>query len=224
MQELKNKIESVLFITGKFMSLQEIGDFSGIDSIGLVKDAINELVKEYSEKNSALEIIVQKDLFKLNIRKQYNYLTTQLASGCEMDAPTQATLALIAYKQPVLQAEIIKMRGNTAYDHIHNLKEIGLIVSEKHGRTRALKLAPKFYDYFDVVENVLREKLKETEEKVQDKQLRNKYSQENNGDNAPEYEAVIEDHQEKENVEVVMENCDYEGKDDEDWGKLVEET
>tara|TARA_Y100000310_G_C20682615_1_gene816866 strand:+ start:1420 stop:2055 length:636 start_codon:yes stop_codon:yes gene_type:complete len=170
MQDIKNKVEAVLFITGRFMGYEEIANFCNLGSVGTVKEAIQALVKDYKERDCGLEIFEENGRFKFNIRKQYNYLTTDLAAGAEMDQPTQATLAIIAYKQPVLQSDIIKMRGNTAYDHIKVLREKDLIATEKKGRTRLIKLAPKFYDYFDVVEKELRQKLKETEEVVAEKQ------------------------------------------------------
>src|SRR3989344_1995080 len=98
MQDDKNKIEAVLFTTGRFLDIEE--------------------------KNSALQIIEQGSKFKLNIRKEYLYLTESLLTDSELDRPTQETLAVIAYKNPALQSEIIKIRGNGAYDHIKVLKEL----------------------------------------------------------------------------------------------------
>ena len=158
MQEQKNKIEAILFTTGRFMSLQEISDFCGLASIGLVKEAIEELKKDYESKETSLTISEEKGKYKLSIRKKYNYLTTKLLDVAEMDKPTQETLATIAYKQPAIQAEIIKIRGNKAYDHISSLKELDFITSEKYGRTRLLKLTQKFFDYFDLVEDQVKEK------------------------------------------------------------------
>ena len=74
----------------------------------------------------------------------------------ELDRPTQETLAIIAYKNPALQSDVIKVRGNKAYDHIKFLKGDNFITSEKNGRTRLLKLTQKFFDYFDVVEDSLK--------------------------------------------------------------------
>ncbi len=165
MQDIKNKIEAVLFITGKAMTVEEIAQFCNIGSIGSVKEAIQALQKEYSQREGSLEILEEEGDYRLNIKKTYNHLSTKLLSGAELDPPTQASLALIAYKQPVMQSEIIKMRGNTAYDHIHALKAMEFIVSEKSGRTRVLKLAPKFFEYFDVVEENLKQKLHETIER-----------------------------------------------------------
>lgn len=153
--EPKNKVEAVLFATGRFLSVNEIASMCGINS-SLIKELIEELKKEYEAKNGSLEIIMQEDKYKLTIKKDYLYLTEKLLSDCEFDRPTQETLAVVAYKNPVLQCNIIKIRGNKAYDHIKLLKEEGFLLSEKSGRTRLLKLTPKFFDYFDVVEDTIK--------------------------------------------------------------------
>lgn len=166
MQENKNKIEAILFTTGRFMDIEEIAKLCGIGSTGLVKELIQKLKKEYETNNHSLLIEEQNNKFKLGLKKQYTYLTTQLLSDSELDSPTTKTLAIIAYKQPILQSEVIKMRGNKAYDHIRTLKENFLITSEKKGRTRLLKLAPKFYDYFDIIEDQLKSKFVDVKEDI----------------------------------------------------------
>lgn len=166
MDEHRNKVEVILFTTGRFMDVEEIGKLVGIGSLGVVKDKLRELKEEYENKRSSLEIIEENGKWKLNIKKQYNYLTTNLLQDTELDNSTTKTLAIIAYKQPVLQSEIIKHRGNGAYDHIRILKERELVSSERKGRTRLLKLTPKFYDYFDIVENELKSKFENVEDVV----------------------------------------------------------
>jgi segregation and condensation protein B len=166
MQEYKNKVEAILFTTGRFMDVEEIAKLCNIGSIGLVKEALKDLIEDYGKREGALEIFGENDKFKLNIRKQYNYLTTKLLTDSELDRPTQETLAIIAYKHPMLQSDVIKVRGSGAYDHIKALRQHEFITAEKHGRTRLLKLAPKFFDYFDVVQDKLQEKFNEVEEKV----------------------------------------------------------
>ena len=85
-----------------------------------------------------------------------------------MDKPTQETLAVIAYKQPIMQCDVIKIRGNKAYDHVKTLVEQGFITNERSGRTRILKLTEKFYDYFDVVDDTLKAKFSEAENEKQE--------------------------------------------------------
>mgnify|MGYP001558906243 CR=1 FL=1 len=161
MQDDKNKTEAVLFTTGRFLDIEEIAKMCGIGSIGYAKEVLLALKKDYENKGSALHITEQGSKFKLNIRKEYLYLTENLLTDSELDKPTQETLAIIAYKNPAMQSEIIKIRGNGAYDHIKLLKELDFVTSEASGRTRILKLTNKFYDYFDIVEDQLRNKMQE---------------------------------------------------------------
>ncbi|MBM3200168.1 SMC-Scp complex subunit ScpB [Candidatus Woesearchaeota archaeon] len=158
LQEERNKVEAILFTTGRFMTLQEVADLCGIGSVGIVKELIGSLQKDYDSKPGALAVLEDGGKYKLSIRKKYNYLTTKLLDVTELDKPTQETLAVIAYKQPAIQADVIRIRGNKAYDHIEKLKELGFVTSDKYGRTRLLKLTQKFFDYFDLVEDHLKEK------------------------------------------------------------------
>src|SRR3989338_7504756 len=167
MQDDKNKAETVLFTTGRFLNLDEISKLSGIGSVGYLKELLDGLKKDYETRNGALEIISQGEKWKINIRKEYLHLTENLLTYAELDRPTQETLAVIAYKNPAQQHEIVKIRGNKAYDHIHMLKELGFITSEPLGRSRLIKLTQKFFDYFDVVEDQLKSKLKDVENKGQ---------------------------------------------------------
>ena len=163
MDDIKNRIEAVLFTTGRFVGIEELAKLCGIGSAGFIKESLELLKNDYEQKNSALQIIQQGDKFKLNIKKEYLYLTESLLTDSELDKPAQETLAVIAYKNPALQSEIIKIRGNGAYDHIKILKDLDFIISEPSGRSKILKLTSKFYDYFDVVENELRSKLQNAE-------------------------------------------------------------
>jgi len=166
MDEIKDKIEAVLFTLGKFISLDELAKYCDIDSIDVVKEKLLELKKDYDKRECSLEIQNVEDKFKLNVRKKYGYLTNKLLATSEMDGPTTKTLAVIAYRAPVLQAEIIKVRGNKAYDHIKQLRDEGLVSSEPKGRSNLLKLTSRFYDYFDTAEPEIKELFKSMENKV----------------------------------------------------------
>ncbi len=163
MQEYKNKVEAILFTTGRFLTLEEISSFSGVASLGYLKQILDEIKEDYKKRDGALEIVNENNKWKLNIKKDYLYLTEKLLTTTELDRPTQETLAIIAYKQPSIQVEVVNMRGNKSYDHIKKLKDEGFITAEKFGRTRLLKLTNKFYDYFDVVEDNLKSKLEAKE-------------------------------------------------------------
>jgi segregation and condensation protein B len=58
------------------------------------------------------------------------------------------TLSYIAYRQPVSQKRVIEVRGHHAYGHVKMLKEMGLIGSERSGRSMLLRTTEYFADYF----------------------------------------------------------------------------
>ncbi len=148
------------------MTVEEIGQACELGSTGYVKEQLIELMKEYEQRGGALHIVEQDGRFKLNIRKAYGHLANKLVSSSEFDNPTTKTLAIIAHKHPALQSEVIHIRGNKAYDHISVLKESGLVTSEKSGRTRLLKLTPKFYEYFDTADDRVKQVFSSVEQSV----------------------------------------------------------
>ena len=163
MTEDRKRVEAILFTTGRFLKTEEIASLADVKDIEYLKSILSELKDDYDKRDSSLEIINEKSRWKLNIKKDYLHLTEKLLTDSELDRPTQETLAIIAYRNPAVQSDVIDMRGNKAYDHIKILKDNGFILAEKFGRTRLLKLTPKFYDYFDVVEENLKEVLKPKE-------------------------------------------------------------
>ncbi|HIH16941.1 MAG TPA: SMC-Scp complex subunit ScpB [Candidatus Diapherotrites archaeon] len=77
------------------------------------------------------------------VRRLFHERTTQKLSVAALE-----TLAVIAYKQPVTQAQVIHFRNSKAYEHIKILKEKGFIRKEKAGITYKLFTTKKFHDYF----------------------------------------------------------------------------
>lgn len=173
MQEHKNKVEAVLFTTGRFITIEELASLCELGSPGYVKQLLEELKKDYQSRETALELIEQDNKFKLNIKNTYGYLANKVIKDTEFESPAIKTLAYIAYKQPVEQSKIIKIRGNKAYDHIKQLLEQNLITSDKKGRTRLLKLAKNFYDYFDVNKDALNIKFTEIKEPESQEPIQN---------------------------------------------------
>lgn len=163
MDDMAKRVEAILFTTGRLLDIEELSELSELASKGYLKDLLKQLQEEYNKRDCSLEIIEENGKWRLNVKKEYLYLTEKLLTSAELDKPVQQTLAVIAYKQPCVQSDVIDIRGNKAYDHITILKDNGFITSEKFGRTRLLKLTSKFYDYFDVVQDKLKAKFEEIE-------------------------------------------------------------
>lgn len=150
-EEIKNlkKVEAALFISGRFLSLQELVTLTDINPI-LLRELIEKLTERYKD-DSAIEILGREENWKMDVKQEYRDIVNRLATGtAEFSSAEQETLAVIAYKQPVKQSVIIKIRGNKAYDHIKHFIEIGLVHGKKLGHTKELTLSEDFYDYFNL--------------------------------------------------------------------------
>jgi segregation and condensation protein B len=62
------------------------------------------------------------------------------------------TLAAIALHNPILQSELINLRGSGAYQHVQELVESGFVRKrrESDSRSFALQITPKFHQYFQI--------------------------------------------------------------------------
>lgn len=148
-KENMRKIEAVLFISGRFLSVQEMISYSDLNPI-IIREVLEKLQEKYNE-DSAIEIIEKNGLWKMDVRKGYENMINKLATGSsEFSKSEQETLAIIAYKQPIKQSVLIKIRSNKAYEHIKKFSELGLIKRKRLGHTWELSLSDDFYDYFNV--------------------------------------------------------------------------
>ena len=151
-EEIKNlkKAEAALFISARFLSVQELVSYTDINPLFL-KELLDKLREIYNERDFAIEVIEKNGLWKMDVKEEYSGLINKLATGnAEFTKAEQETLALIAYKQPIKQSVIIKIRGNKAYDHIKKFRELELVKTKRAGHTLDLSLSQEFYDYFNV--------------------------------------------------------------------------
>ena len=148
--ELMKKVEAALFISGRFMNLKELVSITDINPI-ILRKVLSDLEERYKE--SAIEIVQKSDSWKMDVSADYASLVNKLAAGSsEFTKAEQETLAIIAYKQPLKQSVLVKIRGNKAYDHIKNFVNLGLVSKKRAGHTWELGLSDSFYDYFHVGE------------------------------------------------------------------------
>lgn len=150
-EDLKT-LEAIFFISGRFLSMQDLISLSDLNPI-ILSDLIERLKDKYNKEDSALEVVEKSGLWKMDVRQEYSHIINKLATGSsEFTKAEQGTLAIIAYKHPIKQSVIIKIRGNKAYDHIKKFSDLGLIKKKKVGHTYDLSLSEDFYDYFSFSE------------------------------------------------------------------------
>ncbi|HIH24622.1 TPA: SMC-Scp complex subunit ScpB [Candidatus Woesearchaeota archaeon] len=146
----KLQIEALLFSSGKTMSEESLAELSKLDP-RTVKRALNDLQREYGERDSAITIYNDPTGWKMMVRELYVSTVKNIVADTELTRACMETLAVIAYKYPkVLQSEVIDIRGSGAYEHMSELERLGFINRSSEGRSYAVKLTDKFFSYFDV--------------------------------------------------------------------------
>ena len=146
------KVEAAFFLSARFLNLQELVMLTDINPL-MLKEILEKLIEKYNQDSSAIEIISKENLWKMDVKQEYVGMINKLATGSsEFTRAEQETLAVIAYKQPVKQSVIIKIRGNKAYEHIKHFIEIGLLQAKRAGHTLELKLSEDFFEYFHLQE------------------------------------------------------------------------
>ncbi len=154
-------LEAVFFVSGRFLSMQDLISLTDLNPI-VIRELINKLKEKYDKMDSAIEIVEKNELWKMDVCQEYVYIINKLATGSsEFSKAEQETLAIIAFKQPIKQSVIIKIRGNKAYEHVKKFFGLSLIKKKKEGHTNILSLSDDFYDYFGVDENNSLKKLEE---------------------------------------------------------------
>ncbi|GBE20530.1 MAG TPA: SMC-Scp complex subunit ScpB [Candidatus Pacearchaeota archaeon] len=156
-KENLKKLEAVFFVSGRYLNMQDLISLTDLNPI-IIKDLIEKLKEKYEKSDSAIEIVEKNEMWKMDVRQEYSEVVNKLATGSsEFSKAEQETLAIIAFKQPIKQSVIIKIRGNKAYDHVKKFAGLGLIKKKRTGHTHELSLSDDFYDYFNVKEgdNVL---------------------------------------------------------------------
>ncbi len=148
-----NIVEAILFISGRFLSMQELVSLSNLNPI-VITDMLERIRKSYEKIGSSLQIVEKNNMWKMDVRPEFSNIVNKLAAGSsEFTKAEQETLAIIAFKHPIKQSVIIKIRGNKAYEHINKFTELELIKKKKQGHTYELSLSDEFYDYFSVDEH-----------------------------------------------------------------------
>ncbi len=149
MSDLRKQIEAILFASGKKITYEELARLCDSE-IFAVKSELQNLKQEYEERESPIILTEESDGWKMTVREKYLSLVHKMLPETELSKSVLETLAVIAWKHPVLQSDVIKIRTNKAYEDIQELVERGFISKEKSGRSYIIKVTNKFNEYFEL--------------------------------------------------------------------------
>lgn len=182
-------VEAVLFTSGSYLSAEEISELAAVEEEE-VPGIIEDLREAYADMDSALTLFEENAKYKMNVVEEYSYVVRSVVSEAELRDALMETLALIAYKAPVLQSDVVEARSARAYTHIKELVDRGFVERERDGRTFRLHITDTFYDYFDVAD---RNELGQVFEAVQPPDIEVELDEENDVENQDRFEDFLSD-------------------------------
>jgi len=123
-------IEAVLFASDSPLGLAKIVSILGTGSAREVRKIIQSLNAGYAQAGHAFRIEEIAGGFQILTLPEYNTWLRRLRQTrqeTKLSPAAMETLAVVAYKQPVVRAEIEAIRGVAAGEMLNRLRELGLI-------------------------------------------------------------------------------------------------
>ena len=123
-------IEAILFASDSPLGLSKIVSILGTGSAREVRKIIQSLNAGYAQADHAFRIKEIAGGYQILTLPEYNTWLRRLRQSrqeTKLSSAAMETLAVVAYKQPVVRAEIEAIRGVSAGEMLHRLRELGLI-------------------------------------------------------------------------------------------------
>jgi segregation and condensation protein B len=169
-KEIKSIIESILFMAGEPVSPDSIKKIMEIDKKEIER-LTKELISEYSLRNSGLLIVEVAGGVQMVTNPACSPWVKKLLSTAvptRLSQPSLETIAIIAYKQPIIKSEIEAIRGVNSDGVVKTLLERRLIKilgrKEVPGRPLMYGTTKEFLQYFGLKDLSEMPTLKEFEE------------------------------------------------------------
>jgi segregation and condensation protein B len=157
--EMKGVVEALLFASDTPLSAQRIRDVVGAVTPDEIAGIVDSLRAEYRESDRAFDIVSIEGGYQVLSRPVYAAWVEQLfveKRKAKLSRASLETLAIIAYKQPIVKTEIEMIRGVGADGVLRTLMERNLVTitgrAEGVGRPLLYGTTQQFLNYFGINE------------------------------------------------------------------------
>ncbi|MDD5043569.1 MAG: SMC-Scp complex subunit ScpB [Patescibacteria group bacterium] len=143
---LKSKIESLLFISPRPLSVAKIAQLTGSDK-DEVKTALSELMKEFNDRAGGIQLVknfwdYQMTTTPNNSKLVKDFIKDEISG--ELTKPSLEALAIIVYRAPITKPELEQIRGVNCSLILRNLMIRGLAEQEEDKKTKLIYYKPTF--------------------------------------------------------------------------------
>lgn len=148
-KEVLAKVEAALYAAGRPLNIEEIAHVAGTASERKAATIAREVARIVNSSLQAVEVIEYSGpRFAMQLKAQYTQTARKFATRPLLSRAALRTLSYIAFFQPISSADLVLRRSSTVYQHLKELEEVGFVVGEKRGRSRAYKTTGRFAEYF----------------------------------------------------------------------------
>jgi len=129
MDEIKTVIEALIFASDMPLSLDKIVEVLQADDRGRIRGLVMDLIAEYESRQGGILLQEVAGGYQFRTRADLASWVKRLKGG-KLSAMTPAameTLAIVAYRQPIVKAEVDKIRGVDVGGSLKTLLERKLI-------------------------------------------------------------------------------------------------
>jgi len=133
MNELKSKIESLLFVSAKPIAISHLADLIKAEADEIEKTA-DELLLDYEVNARGMRIIKNGNKYQMVTAPDNAGLIRELIKDetvGELSRPSLETLTIIAYRGPIARADLNRIRGINCALILKNLLLRGLIEAKE---------------------------------------------------------------------------------------------
>jgi len=156
MEDLKNIIESLLLVAEEPLTIDRIKNILDLDGRKEIQNALAELSSEYERRKGAFFLREIAGGYQIRTRPEYREWIKRLIQPkpLRLSKPALETLAIIAYKQPIIRSDIEHIRGVDCGGILRMLLERKLvrILGRKAipGRPHIYATTKQFLEVFDL--------------------------------------------------------------------------
>ncbi|SFS91915.1 SMC-Scp complex subunit ScpB [Marininema halotolerans] len=151
----KAVIEGLLFAAGdEGLKVAEIAEIIDLDKRN-VRALLKEMMHEWKDAGRGMQIVEVAHVYQLTTLPEHQRYFEKLASSptrSQLSRAALETLAIIAYRQPIIRVDVEEIRGVKCEKTIYYLKRKGLVKdvgrAEGVGRPILYGTTSAFLDYF----------------------------------------------------------------------------
>jgi segregation and condensation protein B len=145
--QLPTLLEATLFGAGRSLKQSELAEQFGVSESTIRMELLDLQQAITAREGTAIQLTEINRYWVLEVKPQLSNHIPKIART-EIPKRLLRAAALIAYHQPMKQNRLVEMLGQVAYEHVGDLRELGLIDKRQDGNTRRLTTTRRFSEYF----------------------------------------------------------------------------